>query len=38
MQILVDVNFDHTIQTNTQDKEDKDLTPLVLGHKAWDHL
>lgn len=37
MQIMVDVNVDHTVQSSAKDKEEKDLTPLVLGHKAWDH-
>ena len=37
MQILVDVNVDHTVQSNPKKKEEKDITPMVLGHKAWDH-
>ena len=37
MQIMVDVNVDHTFQSNPKDQEEKDITPLVLGHKAWDH-
>ena len=38
MQILVDANVAHTVQSRQSLGEDSVISPLVLGHKAWDHF